>query len=203
MKKTLGLIVPVVPAILLLCGCGSFALPSVYILGNPTPAAVSVTSEDGLPIVAIDTVTVPDYLDSTDIVRHAGSNEVRVSATGKWGERLSVGLTRALVSALSRRLPHMVIERRTDDEAPWRVLVDIQRFDIGADGQCILTARWHIITTDGKTFSVGEDGNFVEPAAINTDAAVVTAMNLATDQLAGRIATSLQRVIVGPTASKN
>ena len=163
MKKTLGLIVPVVPAILLLCGCGSFALPSVYILGNPTPAAVSVTSEDGLPIVAIDTVTVPDYLDSTDIVRHAGSNEVRVSATGKWGERLSVGLTRALVSeeklganepaddllnmdGMNRKLAFELASRgivTMEDLAEQSIddLIDIEGVDATKAGELIMKAR--------------------------------------------------------------
>jgi len=186
-------------ALMLLCGCGSFPLPSVYILGDPTMPVASLSSEAGRPVFALDTVTVPDYLDSTDIVRQAGSNEVRVSSSSQWGERLSVGLTRALVSALSRRLPNVVIERRTDDEAPWRILVDIQHFDIGTNGECTLSARWHIISANGMTASVGEDGTFTEPGGGSTDAAAVAAMTLATDQLADRLAQSVRRITASST----
>ncbi len=90
---------------LLLWGCGSYALPKVYLLGDPAPAVAGVSSTRGLPVIEMKTVRVPDILDTSDIVRLAGANQVTASAKGKWGERLSVGITQDLVATLSSQLP--------------------------------------------------------------------------------------------------
>jgi len=176
---------------LMLCGCGTFPLPKVYILGDEAQPTPGVTDEAGLPHLELKTVTVPDYLDTTDILRRSTSNEVVTSTTGRWGERVSVGLTRALRTDLAARLPNVVIESRGAYEPARRLLVDVERFEIGEDGRCTLTARWRITTADNKLASNSEQGTFIVSGASTTDAAASTAMTSAIDQLAARIAVTV------------
>jgi uncharacterized lipoprotein YmbA len=143
----------------------------------------------------LKTVTVPDYLDTTDILRRSASNEVIASATGRWGERLSIGITRALAADLAARLPNVVIESRGVYEPARRLLVDVERFEIGESGRCTLTARWRVTTADNKVASDSEQGAFIVTATSTTDAAVTLAMTSAVDQLAARIAVT----VAGPS----
>jgi len=182
-------------AALVLWGCGSYPLPKVYVLGDPAPPSPGVSSDAGLPVLELRTVSVPDYVDTTDILRRAGPNQVTASPTGRWGERVSVGLTQALSAALSRRLPGVIIQTRSAYEPPRRILVDIQRFEIAADGQCILAARWGITSPDGKSPPWTDQGTFVETESAPTDAAAASAMTSATNQLADHIAETVRRAL--------
>jgi len=178
-------------AMLMLWGCGTFPLPKVYILGDEAQPTPGVVDEAGLAHLDVKTVTVPDYLDTTDLLRRSASNQVVTSTTGRWGERVSIGITRALRTDLAARLPNVVIESRGAYEPARRLLVDVERFEIGEDGRCTLTARWRITTADNKVASNSEQGTFIVAAAAGTDAAVSVAMTLAIDQLAARIAVTV------------
>ncbi len=151
-----------------------------------------VADEAGLPHVELGTVTVPDYLDTTDIVRREAPNQVIASETGQWGERLSLGVTRALATDLAQRLPNIVIDRRRTYGRARRLFVDIDRFEIGEAGRCTLVASWRV-TSPGDTGPVtSRRGTFVEAASSDSDAAAAQAMTLAIDQLAIQIAATLQ-----------
>ena len=178
-------------AMLMLSGCGTFPLPKTYILGDEAQPAPGVTDEAGLPHLELKTVMVPDYLDTTDILRRSGSNEVITSTTGRWGERVSIGITHALATDLAKRMPNIVIESQGAYESAHRLLVDVQRFEIGEDSRCTLTARWRITTADNKVASNSEQGSFIVAATSTTDAAASVAMTSAIDQLAARIAVTV------------
>ncbi len=182
-------------AALLLWGCGTFPLPKVYILGEQTRPMPGVNDETGLPHLELKTVTVPDYLDTTDILRRSGSNQVMTSTTGRWGERLSIEITRALAIDLAARLPNVVIESRGAYEPARRLLVDVERFEIAEDGRCTLAARWRITTPDSKVPSDSEQGAFIVAATSTSDAAAALAMTSAIDQLAGQISVTAGKAI--------
>jgi len=145
-----------------------------------------------LPHVELKTVTVPDYVDTTDIVRRSGSNEVVASTTGQWGERVSLGVTRALAADLARKMPNVIIESRSIYEPSRRLLVNVERFEIDEDGRCTLTARWRLTSADDKVQSNSERGTFVVAATAKTDAAVAVAMTSAIDQFASQIAVTVK-----------
>jgi uncharacterized lipoprotein YmbA len=187
-----------IAAALLLTGCGSYPLPTVYALGDPGPATPDVASDAGRPVFDLRTVTAPDDVDTTDILRSEGANRVVASPTGRWAERVSVGVTQALAAALSRRLPDVVIETRSAYEAPRRILVDIDRFEIGSSGRCLIAARWGITGADGKTGPWSDQGTFVETATSGTDAAAAAAMTLAANELADHIAITVRQTLTGP-----
>ena len=184
---------PLVALIAMVSGCGSYPLPRTYVLGSPLEIASGDKSEAGWPVIELRTVSVPDYLDSTDIVRRVGPNEVHASEGGRWGDRLSIGVTRALTSALAKRLTDIVVTNRAPSLPSRRVFVEIERFEIDKDGRCVLTARWQITAADNKIASEDARGTFVKAARSNTDAEAASAMTAATDALADQIALAVRR----------
>ena len=136
---------------------------------------------------------VPDYLDTTDLlVRHGG--QVVPSQTGRWGERLSVGVTRAIAAALATWLPRMAVTATPAVERPARqVLVDVEAFEARADGEVVLVARWTITDGGARQTFTSERVSLAEPVVGAGDAGVVTAMTRVMERLAGRVAAGLER----------
>ncbi len=91
-------------------GCGA-PPPQVYVLGNAVADAPATASQMNTPTVEVRPARVPDYLDTTDIVTRGAGGLIVPSQSGRWGERFSIGLTRAVGAALTKKLP----EPRGDD----------------------------------------------------------------------------------------
>lgn len=182
-------------AVCLLHGaCGSSQPPGLYMLGTAPAPVVGAAPQAGLQVVEVKPVGVPDYLDTTDLlVRHGGSQMVP-SPTGRWGERLSAGVTRALAAGLAARLPRMAVTATPPVERQARqVLVDIESFEARADGKTVLVARWTITDGGARQTLASERVSLTERMAGTGDAAVVAAMTGVTEQLADRIAAALER----------
>ena len=171
-----------------LAACASGPPPAFYVLGAMPPAATRTVPETGVPVVLVKPVMVPDYLDTTDLVVRDGG-EVIPSRTGRWGERLSVGITRTLAAGLADRLPCMKVTAAQSPERPVRqVLVDVDAFEARTDGLIILTARWSIMDGAGRGPMLAERITLTVPLAGTGDAAIVAAMTRAVSDLADRIA---------------
>ncbi len=173
-----------------LAACGTAGPPHVtYVLGTPAPASASVEPLAGRPLVEVRPVRVPDYLDMTDILVRKSTNEMAPSPTGRWGERLSVGVTRALTLDLARQLPGFNVAAIEEPERPARlVLADVESFEPRADGSVILVARWRVLDGAGRTTLAGERVALTEPVAGPGDAAIVAAMTRAVEAFAARVA---------------
>jgi hypothetical protein len=194
----------VTAAVIFLVGCTASPLPRTYVLGTPAAPDPGVVNEGGRPVVELPTVALPDYLDSTDIVLRNGQNELKPSTTGRWGERLSLGITHALEAALSRRLPGVLVTHTSmPGQGAISLLVNVEAFDVHPDGQCVLTARWMLPGSNAQSAAISQRGTFVTKApgpasGPLADSAIVSAMAAAVDQLADRIATSLRRTSLRP-----
>jgi uncharacterized lipoprotein YmbA len=193
-------------AVSFLSACSTSPLPRTYVLGSPAAAEPGVVYEAGRRVIELPTVALPDYLDSTDILLRNGQNELTPSTTGRWGERLSLGITHALEAALAQRLPGAAVTHTGLPGQPSAsLLVNVEAFDVHPDGQCVLTARWTIPGDNGQAAAISQQGTFVTQAARPagtsgplSDSAIVSAMAAAVDQLADRMAMSLRRSPVHP-----
>lgn len=167
--------------------------PAKYVLGSvPVPAAANVIQTQ-LPVVELKRVQFPDYLDTTDILERRGNQLVPRSA-GRWGERLPIGMTRALAASLAARLPNLVLTTTPSAGRPARqVLVDVSSFEPRADSQVVLVARWAIVDATRRQVLVAEQTSLVKPIAGPDDNAVVAAMSHAIDDLALQLAASIQK----------
>jgi uncharacterized lipoprotein YmbA len=121
------------------------------VLGDPAQPAQVVDVQSGRPVVRLLPVSVPDYLDTREMLRRDGRNEVASNSTDLWAERLSVGASHALAAALATDLPNAVIVTDAPTAPPSRqIKVEVLTFDVGTDGRCLLTARWSLIGGDGN-----------------------------------------------------
>jgi uncharacterized protein len=179
-------------AVTILMGCQGEPARHIYILSPPADGATRQIDHDTRPVLELRTVSLPDYLDTSDILLRDGRNELRVSPTGRWGERLSTGIAEALRNYLARRLPKLRIVGSPEPGQPNRsLMIDVEAFDVQADGHCILTARWTILDVDRQAPANSGRATIVTPASASTDAAVTAAMETAIEQLADRITVTL------------
>jgi uncharacterized lipoprotein YmbA len=72
-----------------------------------------------------------------------------------------------------------------------RIVVDIDAVDIGADGRCLVAARWRVSAVARSATGESRYGTFGEAAASLDDQAIALAMTRAIDQLAARIAATI------------
>jgi uncharacterized lipoprotein YmbA len=165
--------------------CSSGPLVRSYVL---TAAAAPTAQSSGTSVPApgrlqVRRVLVPDYLDTTDITLRSGPHEVKASTTGRWGERLSEGLTDALAADLAARLP--------PDSVIGQVLVTVEALDLWPDGRCVLAARWRIVDADNAAQVVSGSETFATPGAAARVASDDASRVAAVAQTVGRLADSI------------
>ena len=188
LRRAAALVVLMLP----LCACGSYPLPTLYVLSDRTPATPGVVSRVGAAVIELKSVSVPEDLDSTDIVRREGANRAIASPTGQWKDRLSVSVTSALAADLRRRLPGLIVETDLVSPPDRRIFVQVERFEIATDGVCTLTARWRLSDARGKIAVQSEEGTFVQIPGHTGDAAAAAAMTQAIDDLAKHVAVTIR-----------
>ena len=166
--------------------------PNEYMLGALPSAKAIAINQTGLPIVELKRLQFPDYLDTTEILERRG-NRLVPSASGRWGERLSVGMTRSLTASLAARLPRMAVTATPPVERPAReILIDVDAFEWRDDGQVVLVARWSIADGSGRHIVISQQAALVEAVVGTGDSAVVAAMSHAVEDLAEQIAEGIE-----------
>jgi uncharacterized lipoprotein YmbA len=167
--------------------------PDRYVLGEMPSATSKTLPETGLPVVEVGHVRVPDYLDTTEIMERSG-NRLVSSATGRWGERLSVGMTRAVAAALAARLPRAVVTaERPTGRVSHRVLIDVAAFEPRSDHQVVLVAQWTVADETNSAKSSTVQSSEVETMPTAGDGDVAAAMTRAIERLADQIAVAVKR----------
>lgn len=163
-----------------------------YVLGSMPAATPTRVAQTGLPVVELKRVQLPDYLDTTDILERRGDQLVP-SSTGRWAERLSLGMSRALSAALAARLPRMVVTATRPVEHPARqVLIDVAAFEPRAGDEVVLVARWSITDGAGRRILIAQQTSVVVAIAGTGDGAIVAAMSHAVEDLAGQVAAGIE-----------
>lgn len=181
-----------------LVGCHSGPPVRIYVLNPPfEPAVDGLTparrSRSG-PVVHVEVrrVHVPDYLDTTDILLREARNEVKPSTTGRWGERLSEGLTHAVAADLVARLPPGSVVRDALSPPRRQLLIEVNALDLWTDGRCVLAASWSIVDHGPPPAAVTGSGTFDSPPAGRDsavgDARLVEAVARTVGKLADAIA---------------
>lgn len=185
----------VIALLSLFAGCASHPSRNIYVLNSASDSAVSTAGAAPAPVLHLARVLVPDYLDTTDILLRVGQHEVQASDTGRWGERLSVGITHALRADLADRLPKDTVSLgRSSDRSARQIRVMVETFDVWADGHCVLKANWSLEAENRAVVKNGQ-GTFTAPVAAGAtggDGAVVSNMANAVSQLADSIASAVK-----------
>jgi uncharacterized lipoprotein YmbA len=175
-----------VAAALLLASCAGPPL-TLYTLGTPGLALDAAPLGRRAVVIEVARVSLPDALDTEDILVRHGS-VLRRSEQGRWASRLSAGITRLLVARLAQRRPDALVTAQPQTEAPaYRVLVNISRLDVTAEGTAALEADWQVVPRDPALPPRRDRGAFSATGAVATDRDVVALEGAVLDQLAARI----------------
>ena len=142
----------------------SCAAPAVtmYALGVSGSGGTVAPLQAGAMVIEVARITLPDYLDTQDIVVRRGSVLER-KQTGRWAGRLSLGATSLLANRLAASAPTALVTDQPQMTAPtFRLAVNISRLDISdaeataghrlpgqsVPGEGILNADWMIVPLD-------------------------------------------------------
>ena len=121
-------------------------------------------------------------------------NQVVASESGRWGERLSVGITRALAASLAARLPGLIVTTTPlVEQSARQVLVDVTSFEASDNQEVALVARWSIVDGPGRFTLLSERTALTEPVTSTDDSTVVIAMSRALADLASAIVIGIER----------
>jgi uncharacterized lipoprotein YmbA len=173
------------------CGSGS-SPPRTYVLGEADDTVAKTEPRLHMPIVEVRPVRVPDFLDTTDIVTRGTGGEIIASQNGRWGERLSVGLTRAIRARMARRLPGLAVTTAARWADPrWQVAVDIEGLDVRPGTDSDLAATWTIIDATRHVPVAEEHVVLRQRGTFREDTEIVEAMQRQVDDLATRVANAL------------
>ena len=192
-RRSMMLIAPIFVALTsVVAGCMSGRAQQIYVLGDAADTPMDHQAAAGRTELQLERVLVPDYLDTTDILSRVGEHELHASSSGRWGERLSLGIMHALWADLAIRLPQdKVTLARPAEKSARQVLVNVDTFDVWPDGHCVLAANWTILDTDRTRVLAAGGGTFIVPSDRSGkpgDGAVVSGMAEALRQLAESIA---------------
>lgn len=180
------------PMLLIVTACTSGPPLRTFLL---TPAmdqaALAPMPASAAGLVVLRRVIIPDYLDTTDILLRVGTNEVKASDTGRWGERLSLGLTRALAVDLAVRLPSDRFVLDASNKSGRQLLINVNGLDIRPDGRCTIAATWTIVDHGLPLAVVHGGGTFDSSSADRSegvgDARLVDALSRTAGKLADAI----------------
>ena len=164
--------------LLVFVGCAGAPPLQLYTLSQgPTSneASMSATALDsqppaqGAPVIEVARVTLPDYLDSRDLVIRRG-NSVERSSTGRWASRLSLAATELLTSQLAERRPDAWVTDQPQPRAPdYRLRVHISQLDITSTGTGIVAAAWEAVPLDVSAEILRGKTRFTLNGSVATD----------------------------------
>lgn len=176
-------------AILTALAVGACAAPPLrlYTLSDAPATAPHGELPPGAPVIEVDPLTLPDYLDTVDILLRKG-NVLERSSGARWASRLSILATGLLTSQLATRAPDALVTDQWKGTAPdYRILVQVTSLDVTSAGVASLNAYWQIIPRDRQLQIVRDRTQIRVTGPVATDQEVVDLETELFERLAGAI----------------
>ena len=174
---------------MVLSGCASPEPAYFTLQARPGPVAAS-----GVRLVELRRIGLAGYLDRPEIVRNNADYRLRIQGGERWGEPLGDLIARILAEDLNLRLPGSSVFTSAGAisvTADATVEMDVQRFDMDANGQVMVLAQVAISRGRNRDRAMAQTIRIaVTPAGPGTTA-LVAAMSAALGQVADRIAPML------------
>jgi uncharacterized lipoprotein YmbA len=149
-------------------------------------------ARSGGSLVGVVPVSVPDYLDRPEIVTRSSSNEITVTDSQRWAERLSTNATGTVVENLAQALgAEQVVALPARSEVDYEVALDLRRFEIDPEGRAVMIGRWSVIDAKSRKEVARGGLHRSEPVADSSYGAIAAAMSrnlaVASDDIAAAI----------------
>ncbi|RNC64549.1 MAG: membrane integrity-associated transporter subunit PqiC [Desulfuromonadales bacterium] len=184
-------------AMALLAGCSRSPRVTFYTL---SAAATPESSTPAFESVAIGPVTLPDLLDSPQLVVRTTTNRVDILEMHRWAEPLKSQIPRIIAADLTVLLNQARVSAYPQNaglDAEYRILVDIQRFEMTAGEGVALDALWSVRRT-GEDATKNGRSVVSEPAGAAGYDALVAAQSRALAVLSRDLAQALRAVAAPP-----
>jgi uncharacterized lipoprotein YmbA len=165
------------------------------------PASRSPDSGKPLGTVGI-AVSVPEYLDRSEIVERANANELKPSYKAQWAESLSIDASRVVSEDLEALLPSanvVMLPSRARRSIDYEVNINLVRFESDAAGSAMVVGEWTIGASDGHELASGRFRHS-EPLAEAGFGAMAAAMSRNLAAVSADIANALGRL---PSSQQN
>jgi uncharacterized lipoprotein YmbA len=183
---------------MLAAGCGGASKPSKFYLLHSLPepeARISTAADKAGLSVLIGPITLPAYLDRTQVVTLSGEHELVFDEFTRWAEPLQDNFYRILVENLSLLLETPEVyayDRRGSTPADIQIIIDVTRFDTDAEGDAYLTAFWTVTGKDGKAASIRRKSVFHAAAPSPGITGILKAQNRTLTEFSREIAGAVQ-----------
>jgi len=177
--------------VLVLAGCAAAPPLNVYTLcEGPLSHEGSIAADPSppraAPVIEIARVSLPEYLDSRDLILRRGDLLER-SNSGRWASRLSVAATDLLTTQLAMHVTAAWVTDEPQVQPPdYRLLVHVDRLDITSSGAGIVDADWELIPRNASG-EVRRRTHFEMTGTVGTDEAIVHFERALLDRLASEI----------------
>jgi uncharacterized lipoprotein YmbA len=180
-------------------GCLGTSPPSRFYLLSPLSSSERLANAPSRLALGVGPVTLPEYLNRTQIVTREGEHQLELAEFDRWAEPLTRSFNRVLVLNLSTLLATDRIalhpwNRSTTIE--YQVTVDVGRFEAGRDGTASLLARWSIVDGAERKILRARKSTFSEPIASESYEATVASMSRLLGALSREIAEAIRDVSV-------
>lgn len=160
----------------------------LVVMAGQAAARISQTPKAsiGEPIVS-----VPEYLDSYDVIIRASPFSLKADSTLRWAEKPASALARLIAES------GIAAGFSTTEPADYEILVTVERFEPTLEGIVVLCARWHVVDArNRKTILVRGGDTFYRSVASGPDGRIA-AMESAGRDLAREVIQSLPSLKVG------
>ena len=184
----------------LLGACATAPSDHFYtLIGNSAQAVAPDANHVGLgpgPSVAINSVTLPEAVDRSEIVLRSGPNRVMVMDGQRWAESLKSAIPRSIAGDLSPLLGGALVSVQADNasrDAAYTVWVDITRFDSTLGDAASIDANWAVRASGGGPAKTGK-GSWRVPTHGGGFEELVAAHAVALAQLSTEIAMQIKEL---------
>lgn len=179
----------VAPVALIAAALAACAAPPLRLYTLTAPAARIDPSP--LPpnavVIVVDRVSLPDYLDTQDILIRRGQVFDR-SQSGRWVSRLSVSATDLLRARLASRRPGALVTESVPAGMPdYEISVHVEELDVASTGAAVMRADWQIIPRDTTKRIVRDRIQIALHGSVASDERIVTLEGQLFDRLAAGI----------------
>jgi uncharacterized protein len=178
---------------LTLTGCTAAPPLKLYTLSEDSATrAASIAAADAPPphgalVIEVTRVTLPDYVDSRDLVVRHGDILER-SDTARWATRLSIAATDLLTAQLAMRRPDAWVTDQPQARSPdYRLWIHVSRLDVTSDGTGTVDATWQIIPRSASAEIIRGRTGFSMSGTVATDQGIAHLEGALLDRLSGEI----------------
>jgi hypothetical protein len=185
-------------AVALLAGCSRSPRVAFYTLNAAATAGAAAPAIDS---VAIGPITIPEVLDQPLLVVRTAANRVDILEIHRWAAPLRSEIPRIIAEDLTILLKPARVSTYPQNagmDADYRILVDIQRFEMTAGEMVALDALWSVRRTGGDAQKKTGRTVVNEPAGAAGYDALVAAQSRALAAVSRDLAQALRAEAAAP-----